>query len=80
MKAIQIRYLNPTNHRGSRFKAFTDAGSLIEPMDYSLHPAEQARQLADKYIYKKYWHCKVTGFGMLPNGDYVATIKDKDCE
>jgi len=75
MKAIQIKYLSPTNTRGSRFKAFTDAGSMIEPMDYSLKPCEQARQLADKYIEKMGWPSKVSGFGSLPNGDYVATIE-----
>ena len=74
MKAIQIKYLSPTNTRGSRFKAFTDAGSMVEPMDYALNPSEQARQLADKYIEKMGWQSKVTGFGSLPNQDYVATI------
>ena len=75
MKAIQIKYLSPTNTRGSRFKAFTDAGSMTEPMDYSLEPCEQARQLADKYIQKMGWSSKVSGFGSLPNDDYVATIE-----
>lgn len=75
MKAIQIKYLGPTNTLGSRLKAFTEAGSITEPRDYALGPSEQARKLADKYIQKMGWESKVTGFGSLPNQDYVATIR-----
>jgi len=75
MKAIQIKYLSPTNTRGSRFKAFTDAGSMIEPMDYRLNPSQQARLRADKSIEKMGWPSTVSGFGSLPNDDYVATIE-----
>lgn len=74
MKAIQIKYLAPTNTRGSRLKAFTDAGSMTEGLDYSLSIEKQAADLAARYVRKQQWQSKITGFGCLPNGDYVATI------
>lgn len=74
MKAIQIKYLSPTNTKGSRLKAFTDAGSITEALDYSYSIEQQAEKLAARYIKKKNWQSKITGFGCLPNGDFVATI------
>ena len=56
-----------------RLKAFTDAGSITEARDYGLEPGEQARVLAQTYADKYHWS-QVTGFGSLPNGDYVATL------
>jgi hypothetical protein len=74
MKAIQIKYLGPTNTRGSRLKAFTDAGSMTEAVDYTYSIKQQAETLAARYVKKQQWQSKITGFGCLPNGDYVATI------
>lgn len=75
MKAIQIKYLGPTNTKGARLKAYTEAGALIESRSYEDNADVQARKLASKYIKAKGWdNCRVTGFGGLPNGDYVATI------
>ena len=74
MKAIQIKYLSATDTKGSRLKAWTDAGSITEPLDYSLNLDEQSMRLAERYIKKQDWSSNVTGFGSLPNGDYVATI------
>lgn len=75
MKAIQIKYIGPTNTRGTRVKAFADCGlSVIEPRDYALNYDEQARDVANKLIAKMNWNVSMTGFGQLPNGDYVATL------
>jgi hypothetical protein len=38
MQAIVTRYLGPTNHRGSRVKAWCEAGSLTLPWDAALDP------------------------------------------
>jgi len=73
MKAIQIRYLCPTNTKGARLKAFTDAGTITVSREYGNEPADQARELAQSYADKYNWG-KVCGFGTIPNGDYVATI------
>ena len=74
MKAIQIKYLSATDTKGSRLKAWTDAGSITEPLDYALNLDAHALQLAERYIKEQDWGVDVTGFGSLPNGDYVATI------
>ncbi len=73
-KAILIKYMPATNTRGVRLKATTEAGTLEEGRTYENEPDEQARQLAEKYIKHVGWFVKITGFGTLPNGDYVATI------
>ena len=73
MRAILIRYLPPTNHQGSRYKASTDAGSLTEPFDYG--DSDQPRELAQRYIDKVFGGSAIiTGMGELANGDYVATM------
>lgn len=75
MKAIQIRYLAATNTKPTRLKAFTDAGAITECRDYALNADDQARRLADKYNRDVFWSTsELSGFGELPNGDYVATI------
>jgi len=73
MKAILIKYLAPTDTKGARLKATTDAGAITESRDYSLDASEQARALASKYASEKGWG-KIQGFGTLPNGDDVATL------
>ena len=75
MKAIQIKYLSATNTKGVRLKAFTESGTITEGRDYSIKDDVQARRLADKYnrdVFRS--TSELTGFGTLPNGDYVATI------
>ena len=75
-KAIQIRYLSPTNTKGSRLKAFTDAKSITEPLDYEMNIEDQAFALAVNYVHRMGWNRRITGFGGLPNGDFVATLGD----
>ena len=80
MKAILIKYLSATNTKGVRFKATTDAGSLILPPDCSyayITDCEMIEIMAKKYIDHVGWDCVVSGVGGLPNGDYVATLKNK---
>ena len=75
MKAIQIKYMSATTTKGVRLKAFTGAGTIIESRDYSIDVDVQARRLADTYNRDIFWSTtEITGFGTLPNGDYVATI------
>lgn len=74
MKAIQIKYLSATDNKGVRLKAWTHAGSVTAPRDYSLCADAQALKLAEDYIKRQDWGCDVGGFGTLPNGDYVATL------
>tara|TARA_R110000737_G_C14582451_1_gene485938 strand:+ start:1542 stop:1781 length:240 start_codon:yes stop_codon:yes gene_type:complete len=79
MKAILIKYLSATNTKGARFKATTDAGSLILPPDCShdYTDCEMIEIMANKYIDHVGWDCVISGVGSLPNGDYVATLKNR---
>ena len=77
MKAILIKHLSATNKLGSRLKAETEAMTLIEARNH-LNPEDQSLLLAEKYIKKANWdNCKISGFGTLPNGDYVVTLESK---
>jgi hypothetical protein len=76
MQAIQIKYLAPTDTLGVRLKASARSGVLIEGRNYELECDQQARLLAERFAKEMYIDggFKLTGFGMLANGDYVATI------
>lgn len=74
MKAIQVRYLPPTNARGTRWKAWAEGGaSVVIARDYGLDGAADARRAADALREKMGWS-PITGAGVLPNGDYVFTM------
>jgi len=76
MKAIQIKYLPATNTKEARIKVFAEGCKpLIVARDYAADYSTQAQNLADDYILRQDWSCVVSGFGQLPNGDYVATLK-----
>lgn len=76
MKAIQVKYLGPTNTKPSRWKAFVEGGaSATLSYDYALNSDGNARQAAQQLIDKLQWQYAITGSGSLPNGDYVFTIK-----
>jgi hypothetical protein len=77
-QAITVKYLDPTNHRGSRYKATAEAGSLTVPWDYAKNPKDNAyaagMALAHMYGWDKSCDFAV---GALPGGGYVlvATVK-----
>ena len=72
-KAILIKYLPGTATQAPRLKATTEAGNLIESVNDEMDLADQALRLARQYVRDRNWST-VTGFGQLPNGDFVATI------
>ena len=75
MKAIQVRYLGPTNSRGSRFKAFVAGGaSVTVPYHYGASTDANARMAAGALMDKLAWAFDISGAGALPNGDYVFTL------
>jgi hypothetical protein len=79
MRAIQIKFLQPTNKNSSRLKAFSQLrDSLYETYDHNEEFEDQAKKLVIKYIKKMEWYnIKISGFGSLPNGDFVATLESK---
>jgi hypothetical protein len=73
MQAIQTKYIGPTNTRGSRYKAWCDAGSLTVPADYSLEPEDNHRAVAHALRDRLKWNDRSGRLvsGSLPNGDYA---------
>jgi len=72
MQAIQTRYLGPTNTRGSRIKAWCDAGSLTQSWDYAVNGDLNHVAAAAALQHKLGWVGGLYGSlksGTLPNGD-----------
>ena len=74
MRAIQVRYLPPTTHRGARIKAFADRTiSQTVAYDHALSSRDNARVAAELLLERLKWG-RIGGQGSLPNGDYVFTL------
>ena len=74
MKAIQVKYLPPTNTKGARWKSFAEGGASVTlSREYALNHDEDARRVAIALTTKMEW-ARPTGAGCLPNGDYVFTL------
>ena len=74
MQAIEVKYLDPTDHRGTRLKATAQAGSLITDWDYNLSDEGNCRKAAMLLIDKLGWPSRISGDGVLKNGNHVFTI------
>lgn len=70
MQAIITKYLGPTNSRGSRVKAFCQAGQVTIPWDDALDVNQNHDKAATVLAYKLGWneglYGKLVG-GALPN-------------
>lgn len=72
-QAIQVKYLNPTDTRGSRWKATAAAGSVTVGYDHG-RSGEKNAEAAMLALVKKFGWDKFPATwqgGVLPNGDYV---------
>lgn len=69
-QAIVTKYHGPTNARGSRYSATTQAGRIYVTADDALHYTENhaaaARALAEKWGWSGSWYS-----GALPDGSFV---------
>jgi hypothetical protein len=79
MKAIQVKYLPVTHTKGSRWKAWAFGGlSVTLSYDYEFEAEGNARRAAEALLAKMDQHtrnpAKISGMGLLPNGDYVFTL------
>jgi hypothetical protein len=73
MKVITVRYLPPTDYKGSRYKASAeDVKSITESFYYS--DSDQTLDMARQMVTRAGWNVDVTGRGTLPNGDEVFTL------
>ena len=71
MKAIQARYLGPTNMRGSRITAWAEGGSRVTiPYPHELSDEAVYRLAAETLCVKMDWPTDLVGGG-LPNGDWA---------
>ena len=63
MQTISTKYLGPTNHKGSRFKATHSGGftSVTMPMDYSMEASGNHTRVAFMLAEKLKWE-----------GDYIG--------
>lgn len=52
MQAILTKYLGPTNHRGSRIKAWCERGSITIPLAYELSLEDRHRAAVDELLWK----------------------------
>jgi hypothetical protein len=77
MKAIQIKYLSPTNTLGTRIKAFTADQSYTMGYNYETDIEGNAYEAAQGLIDKMGWSSTIEGYGALPNGDQVITLTNK---
>ena len=79
MKAIQTRYLGPTETKGERIKAWADGwGSVTVSHDYGLRPEEEHERAARKLLERAEYvdNDPELVWGGLPNGDYVFCFAD----
>jgi hypothetical protein len=79
MQAIQVKFLGPTNTKGSRRKAWCDAGQVTVSTDFALNSEDNARKAAEALRDKLGWNAPHYGAwecGSLPNGDYVFVFSD----
>lgn len=72
-KAIQVKYLGPTNTLGSRWKAISTSGSATVSYDYALSSEKNAEYAMLALVKKLGWdkHPATWQAGRLPNEDYV---------
>lgn len=77
MKAIQTKYLGPTNTRGSRIKAWAEGGhSVTIPYPHELSGMEVHRAAAVALAERMKWPTDLVGGG-LPNGDYAFCFNNQ---
>jgi hypothetical protein len=73
MKAIQTRYLGPTNVRGTRIKAFVEGSSITCSYDYGLDNSDNHVAAAQRLAAKLKWDYSLAS-GSLPNGDHCHVL------
>lgn len=76
MQAIEVKYLGPTNHQGSRLKATCQSGSVTVGWKYELEDNDNYLRAAIELVRKMGWYDidmsehNLTG-GVLASGSHV---------
>ena len=78
-RAITIKYLGPTNSRGTRVKASAGGtqGNVTLPFRYDLSMAENVVTVVDELLRRYEWDDNLYVLGALADGTYVAVLSDK---
>lgn len=78
MQAIVTKYLPCTNTKGSRIKAFCDAGSITIPYPHELSGMAVYRKAAEMLLEKLEWdkreYGKLLGGGAPQHGTNIAYV------
>lgn len=74
MKAIQIKYMGPTNTKGARWKVWAEGvPAKIFNRNHDLSSEFDAENCAKEFAKDMNWFNPLV-FGTLPNGDHVAVM------
>ena len=77
MLAVQVKYLGPTSIKGARLKVWSEGNRIIEHgRDYALGDAESQAKVVARAYAEQFGFGEPTGWGVLPNHDYVMTFGD----
>jgi hypothetical protein len=79
IQAIEIKYLGPTDTKGSRYKAKCQSGSFTHHYEYEYTPEENALRAAKGLLKKLDWFndLEIEGFGGITSGKFVATLRKR---
>lgn len=78
MQAITTKYLGPTNFRGSRIKAYCQAGSITIPFDHSLSGEEVYAKAAWALCKKLGWNAERLTMGIDKHGKRIFLLNDSE--
>jgi hypothetical protein len=80
MQAIQTRYFGPSNVKGSRIKAWAEAGSVTIPYPHELSGQachrKAAQALVEKFNWPVHFYGELLG-GQLADGSYVFVFNSE---
>ena len=75
MKAIQTKFLGPSETRGARVKAWIESGSHVVPWDHGLEVADNHVAAARKLAELLKWSGRLVG-GTLSDGSMAWVFVD----
>ena len=82
MQAIEVKYLSPTDHKGSRFKATAPGGSITISRDYALDTNVNELAAATALFNKLGWNESFESLSLEKSGElanhntvFILTLK-----
>lgn len=82
MQAIEVKYLSPTDHKGSRFKATAPGGSITISRDYALDTNVNKLAAATALFNKLGWNESFESLSLEKSGElanhntvFILTLK-----